>query len=71
VSRFEVISFVINTPVNNMQPSWSTRNDFRQYVKFPAEDVSGSEETDEAERTKTSRVQFSYISPRSFAASTD
>jgi len=41
-------------------PTWHTRNDFRQWVKFPAEDVSGSQETDKAERTKTSRVQFSY-----------
>ena len=41
-------------------PSWSTRDDFRQYVKFPAEDISGSEETDDAKRTKTSRVQFLY-----------
>jgi hypothetical protein len=38
-------------------PSWS-KWDFRQYVKFPAEDISGSDETDEAKRTKTSRVQF-------------
>jgi hypothetical protein len=41
-------------------PSWSKWDDFRQYVKFPAEDISGSEETDEAKRTKTSRVQFLY-----------
>jgi hypothetical protein len=45
-------------------PSWSTRDDFRQYVKFPAEDISGSQEADEAKRTKTSRVQFFYNSNR-------
>jgi hypothetical protein len=37
-----------------------TRNDFRQYVKFLAEDISGSQATDEAKRTKTTRVQFLY-----------
>lgn len=41
-------------------PSWSKRDDFHQYVKFPAEEISGSEETDEGKRTKTSRVQFLY-----------
>ena len=41
-------------------PSWSKRDDFYQYVKFPAEKISGSYETDETERTKTTRVQFSY-----------
>jgi hypothetical protein len=41
-------------------PSWSKRDDFQQYVKFPAENISGSEETDPAKRTKTSRIHFSY-----------
>src|ERR1700681_4576798 len=38
-------------------PSWSKWDDFRQYVKFPAAEISGSEVTDEVKRTKTSRIQ--------------
>jgi hypothetical protein len=41
-------------------PSWSIRDDFQQYVKFPAEDISGSQESDPANRTKTSRIYFTY-----------
>jgi len=33
---------------------------FREYVHFPAEDISGEKETDEAHRTETTRVNFSY-----------
>src|SRR5450432_573808 len=41
-------------------PSWSQRADFREHVSFPAEDISGTNETDDAHRTKTTRVHFSY-----------
>jgi hypothetical protein len=41
-------------------PSWSTHGDFLEYVNFPAEGISGTEEADELHRTKTTRVHFSY-----------
>ena len=41
-------------------PSWSQREDFFEYVKFPATDISGTKETDETNGTKTTRVNFSY-----------
>lgn len=40
-------------------PSWSQRDDFGQYVHFPATDIFGSSEKDERQRDIT-RVYFKY-----------
>src|SRR5262249_969384 len=41
-------------------PSWSTHDNFYEYVRFPTRYIGGSYEQDKECRTKTTNVTFSY-----------